>query len=148
MTLQVFGMAAGIVAPQNKRAWFVRQKLQHLRYQLLPTKFAVPARLPRGNSQYIVEQKHALCCPKPQIAIWWYVSYISVQFLEDVVQRPRQWGHVFSDRKRQSVGVPRRWVRILTEDHDFHRFRRTGVKCRKDLVPGREDFTLFGVKLF
>ena len=70
MAVQVFGMAAGIISPQDKRAWFVRQKVQRLWYQLLPPEFAVPARFPRRNSQHIVEQKHALCRPKTQIAVW------------------------------------------------------------------------------
>ena len=59
-------------------------------------------------------------------------------FREDVLQRGRH-RHAGAHRKAQTVGLARPVIRILAQDHHFHRIERRGIHRRKNFGTRRID---------
>ena len=90
----------------------------------LPAEALMARSLPGLHSQTAVEQKHPPLCPRTQIAaVRRRNAAVSLQLRENIPQRRRQL-HAGFYRKRQSIGLSRLMIRILSQDHDPHRLRR------------------------
>ena len=88
------------------------------------------------HGQHRVEQQHAALGPGREIAmVGAGDAEIALDLLEDVIQR-RRYRHAGTHRETQPVRLARAVVRILAEDHHFHRVERCCVEGGKDLRAG------------
>src|SRR5690606_23645272 len=86
------------------------------------------------NSQYGVEEKHALIRPRNEITmIRSFDADVRFDLLEDIHER-RRGCHTGANGKTQPVRLTRPVVRILTKNDDLHLVKRRMVKGSEPLV--------------
>ncbi|GGC01567.1 hypothetical protein GCM10011363_17700 [Marivita lacus] len=132
-------MGARVVAPQQEGAGLVVQRIEHLGYQLLPAQPPMSARVAGRHREHIVQEQDALIGPEMQIAIGRCATDICLHLLEDIAQGPGQGSDAAIHRKRQTMRMSGRGIRVLPEDDHAHSIRVASLKGGKDLIVWRKN---------
>ena len=103
---------------------------------LLPSPSAVRRGKAGRDGQHAVQQHDALIAPARQVAMdGGRDAEIGVELLVDVREAARQRAHVPLDRERQADRMPRRRVRVLTDDEHLD-VRERALERAQDAVAG------------